>query len=138
MVVWAGLVAGEESCSAGDGHCGDPAPRSQYRKSVLVTGGAGFVAHHVVEAILETTDWDVVSLDRLDLSGRINRYRLTKRHTHSSSFLTCMVYLSVVFRLEEMLAGKAEEVRKRVRVIYGDLRAAINDQVTALSATQRC
>jgi len=104
LVVWAGLVAGEESCSAGDGQCGDPAPRSQYRKSVLVTGGAGFVAHHVVEAILETTDWDVVSLDRLDLSGRINR-------------------------LEEMLAGKAEEVRKRVRVIYGDLRAAINDQL---------
>ena len=45
--------------------------------------------------------------------------------------------MSVVFRLEEMLAGKAEEVRKRVRVIYGDLRAAINDQVTAHSATQR-
>ena len=31
---------------------------------MLVTGGSGFVAHHVIETILDNTDWDVVSLDR--------------------------------------------------------------------------
>ena len=31
---------------------------------MLVTGGSGFVAHHVIEAILDTTNWNVVSLDR--------------------------------------------------------------------------
>ena len=67
-------------------------------------GGSGFVAHHVVETILDTTNWNVVSLDRLDLSGRINR-------------------------LEEMLAEKDDKIKERVRVIYGDLRADINEQL---------
>ena len=42
-------------------------------KTVLVTGGAGFIAHHVIENILRNTDWNVVSLDRLDFSGNLNR-----------------------------------------------------------------
>lgn len=42
-------------------------------KRVLVTGGAGFIAHHVIEHILKTTDWNVVTLDRLDFSGNLNR-----------------------------------------------------------------
>ena len=92
-----------------------------FRKTVLVTGGSGFVAHHVIEAILDNTDWNVVSLDRyrgymfflvnyflpfirLDLSGKLNR-------------------------LDEMLGQKGESFKKRVRVIYADLRADINDQL---------
>ena len=58
----------------------------------------------MVETILDTTNWNVVSLDRLDLSGRINR-------------------------LEEMLAEKDDKIKERVRVIYGDLRADINEQL---------
>lgn len=42
-------------------------------KRVLITGGAGFIAHHVIEYILKTTDWNVVTLDRLDFSGNLNR-----------------------------------------------------------------
>ena len=42
---------------------------------------------------------------RLDLSGKLNR-------------------------LDEMLGQKGEEVKKRVRVIYADLRADINDQLS--------
>ena len=42
-------------------------------KRVLITGGAGFIAHHLIGQILETTDWEVVSLDRLDYSGNLNR-----------------------------------------------------------------
>jgi len=40
---------------------------------VLLTGGAGFIGHHIVEHLLKTTDWEIVLLDRLDLSGNLNR-----------------------------------------------------------------
>jgi len=36
---------------------------------VLVTGGCGFVGHHVVEHFLKNTDWDIVVLDRLDYAS---------------------------------------------------------------------
>ena len=42
-------------------------------KRVLITGGAGFIAHHVINHILKTTDWNIVTLDRLDFSGNLNR-----------------------------------------------------------------
>ena len=43
------------------------------KKRVLITGGAGFIAHHTIKHILEKTDWEIVSLDRLDYSGNLNR-----------------------------------------------------------------
>ena len=42
-------------------------------KKVLITGGAGFIAHHLIYHILKTTDWEIISLDRLDYSGNLNR-----------------------------------------------------------------
>ena len=33
-------------------------------KRVLITGGAGFIAHHLIGQILKTTDWEIISLDR--------------------------------------------------------------------------
>ena len=42
-------------------------------KRVLITGGAGFVAHHLIGQVLKTTDWEIISLDRLDYSGNLNR-----------------------------------------------------------------
>merc|ERR1719228_2920197 len=88
--------------AAGD-DCGQ-VTNNKYSKTALVTGGSGFVAHHVIEELLDTTDWNIVSMERLDFSGKLNR-------------------------LEDMLEGKEEDKRKRVRVIYGDLRAPINDQL---------
>mgnify|MGYP003349448502 CR=1 FL=1 len=41
-------------------------------KHVLLTGGAGFIAHHIVELIVKNTDWTVTCLDRLDFSGNLN------------------------------------------------------------------
>jgi len=40
---------------------------------VLITGGAGFIAHHVIDHILALTDWEIITLDRLDESGNLNR-----------------------------------------------------------------
>jgi dTDP-glucose 4,6-dehydratase len=42
-------------------------------KRILVTGGAGFIGHQVIYRLLKDTDFDVVTLDRLDTSGNLNR-----------------------------------------------------------------
>ena len=47
-------------------------------KRVLLTGGAGFIGHHVAEHILKTTDWRIVFLDRLDCAGDLGRIFDTK------------------------------------------------------------
>jgi dTDP-glucose 4,6-dehydratase len=41
--------------------------------TVLVTGGAGFVFSNYIRHILETTDWTVVCIDRLDDAGSLER-----------------------------------------------------------------
>lgn len=43
-------------------------------KKILITGGSGFIAHHIVEHILRNTDWEIVSIDRLNTSGNLNRF----------------------------------------------------------------
>lgn len=42
-------------------------------KTILITGGAGFVGHHCVEHVLKNTDWDIVILDALTYAGNMNR-----------------------------------------------------------------
>ena len=39
---------------------------------VLLTGIAGFAGSHIAEQILETTDWDIVGLDRYSYAGRMD------------------------------------------------------------------
>ena len=39
------------------------------RKRILITGGCGFVGHHVVEHFLKNTEWDIVIFDRLSYSS---------------------------------------------------------------------
>ncbi len=43
------------------------------KKRMLLTGAAGFVGHHILDYFLQNTDWDFVLLDRLDLSGNLDR-----------------------------------------------------------------
>ena len=73
-------------------------------KTILVTGGAGFIAHHVVDKILSETDWNIVTLDRLDYSGNLNR-------------------------LHEVVMSHPEQERKRVRNVFHDLKADLNPQI---------
>ncbi|MBL6655334.1 MAG: NAD-dependent epimerase, partial [Flavobacteriaceae bacterium] len=35
-------------------------------KRVLITGGAGFIAHHLIYFLIKKTNWEILSLDRLD------------------------------------------------------------------------
>ena len=76
-------------------------------KRVLITGGAGFIAHHLIETILDTTDWTIVSLDRLDFSGNLNR-------------------------LEDIMKKYTPEQKKRVEIVFHDLRAEVNPQTANL------
>ena len=69
-------------------------------KRVLVTGGAGFIAHHVIELFLQKTDWEIISLDRLDYSGNLNR-------------------------LDDVVRRYPAETRKRVKIVWHDLKAEI-------------
>lgn len=76
-------------------------------KTILVTGGAGFIAHHLIDKILQETDWRIVTLDRLDYSGNLNR-------------------------LHEVINAYPKQTQKRVRVIYHDLKAEINPHIRSM------
>jgi len=71
-------------------------------KRCLVTGGAGFIGHHLAEHILRNTDWEVVFLDRLDCSGNLGR-------------------------ITEI--GDWDKHRTRCRWIWHDLKAPISSQL---------
>ena len=75
-------------------------------KKILITGGAGFIAHHVIDKILSTTDWEVITLDRLDFSGNLNR-------------------------LNEVVLSYESEQRKRVKIVHHDLKAELNPEICA-------
>lgn len=40
---------------------------------LLITGGAGFIGHHVVEGVLKETDWEVAVLDGLHYAASLDR-----------------------------------------------------------------
>jgi dTDP-glucose 4,6-dehydratase len=69
-------------------------------KRVLITGGAGFIGHHIIDLFLQKTDWEIISLDRLDYSGNLNR-------------------------LDNVVRQYPAEVRKRVKIVWHDLKAEI-------------
>lgn len=75
---------------------------------LLITGGAGFIAHHVIQHFLETTDWDIVTLDRLDTSGTLSR-------------------------LHDVLDSPSQQVDPtwwtRIEFIWHDLKAPLNSLV---------
>ena len=59
-------------------------------KTILITGGAGFIGAHIIEGIMKNTDWDIVVLDRLDISGNLERMRdidIWEKEKHRVKFL---------------------------------------------------
>ncbi len=71
---------------------------------ILITGGAGFIAHTIIHHILKNTDWEIITIDRLDYSGNLNR-------------------------LSDILSHCSPEQKKRLKIIYHDLKAEINPQI---------
>lgn len=72
---------------------------------VLLTGGAGFIGHHVAEHLLRHTDAEVVFLDRLDTSGNLNRISQSENW---------------------------DRHRTRCRFVHHDLRAPVNALVAGM------
>jgi dTDP-glucose 4,6-dehydratase len=59
-------------------------------KTILISGGCGFIGSHVIEGILKETDWNIVVLDRLDISGSLERLRdieIWEKQKHRVKFL---------------------------------------------------
>lgn len=73
-------------------------------KRILITGAMGFIGHHLVDYVLTNTDWDIVTLDRLDFSGNMNR-------------------------LFEVVESHEQSERQRIKVVYHDLKAELNPQI---------
>lgn len=67
---------------------------------ILLTGGAGFIGHHIIDYILKKTDWQIAILDRLDFSGNLNR----------------------LYELDNF-----EKNKKRTIFIWHDLKSEINE-----------
>ena len=70
----------------------------------LITGGAGFIAHHTISYLLKHTDWEIITLDRLDYSGNLNR-------------------------LHDIMLSFDPDTRKRVKIVHHDLKAELNPLV---------
>ena len=70
---------------------------------VLLTGGAGFIGHHVAHTLLTQTDAEVTFLDRLSFSGNVNR----------------------IAQLQGF-----DKWRKRCRWVFHDLRSPISGQLS--------
>ena len=75
-------------------------------KNVLITGGAGFIAHHIIAHIIKHTDWNITTIDRLDISGNLNR-------------------------LHDILNDFSVDEKKRLKIVFHDLKAEINSQISS-------
>ena len=75
-------------------------------KNVLITGGAGFIAHHIIAHIIKHTNWNITTIDRLDISGNLNR-------------------------LHDILNDFSVEEKKRLKIVFHDLKAEINSQISS-------
>ena len=73
----------------------------EMNEKILITGGAGFIGHHVINSLLRDTSYDIIVLDRLDTSGNLNR-------------------------LKEVLDLNPTWI-SRVKFVWHDLKAPIND-----------
>jgi dTDP-glucose 4,6-dehydratase len=72
------------------------------RKKLLLTGGAGFIGHHVLDHFLQHTDWDIITLDRLDYSGNLKR-------------------------IQDVVSNYTPTEQKRVKTLWHDLKAEVSD-----------
>ena len=72
-------------------------------KKVLITGGAGFIGHLAIKKILESTDWEILTFDRLS-------------------------YAADLRRIDEIVDEVGGSAKKRIKFIFHDLKAPVTDE----------
>ena len=72
-------------------------------KNIMITGGTGFIGHHMMEYYLNNTDANIVIVDRLDFAGNLNRLTATENW---------------------------EKHKDRVKFVWHDLKSDINPLVS--------
>jgi len=77
-------------------------PELKEKRTVLVTGAAGFVGHHLVEEIIVNTNWNIVAICRMQTIGDMNKFADMPRVVNAGD---------------------------RVKFIYHDFKFAINHTV---------
>lgn len=87
-------------------------------KTILITGGAGFVGHHCVEHILKNTDWNIIVLDCLNYAGNMNRIIELLGTFYSNG----QTKVKEIKDIQPLSHG-------RVKFIWHDLRAPISDGI---------
>jgi len=73
-------------------------------KKILITGGAGFIGHQVIKELLQSTDWQLLVIDRLSYAGDLSR-------------------------IDEVVSEVGDSGKSRVEFIYHDLKAPLTDHI---------
>ena len=80
-------------------------------KKVLVTGGAGFIGHILIKYIIDNTDWEVISLDRLDYSGNLNRFdHMFKEYDHVTKSRLKIIYHDLKSEISNLIESQIKDV----------------------------
>ena len=69
-----------------------------------MNNGSWIIGHILIKYLLDNTDYEIISIDRLDYSGNLNRF-------------------------SHMLKDYDESTKKRVNIIYHDLKSEINNLI---------
>ena len=92
---------------------------------ILITGGCGFIGHHVVEHLLKNTDWEIVILDKLGYSSK-GFDRLVDIRAYDNR----RVQIFAADFTREITVGVAKEIGKVNYVLHMGAETHVDESIT--------